>query len=220
MSLWQNIFLKNRDNSYILPAEMYNIQRAERERISADMHDELGSGITAIRLMSETAKKKIKEEVPAELEKISTMASDLLNNMNAIIWSMQASHDKLESLVRYLKIWTYEYFENTGIEVMFEADEVIPEKYIAGTTRRNIFLSVKEALTNILKHAGATRVCVRISINPVFKIRIADNGRGINLNQPRPYSQGIKNMKWRMGLCGGHCVITNEQGTVISLELD
>ncbi len=75
---------------------VYKAQQEERERISADMHDELGSGMTAIRLMSEIARNKMQGNTPVEIEKISRSADDVLNKMNAIIWSMNSSNDTLE----------------------------------------------------------------------------------------------------------------------------
>ena len=72
---------------------VFKAQQQERERISADMHDELGSGMTAIRLMSEIARNKMKEETPVEIEKISQSADEVLNKMNAIIWSMNSGND-------------------------------------------------------------------------------------------------------------------------------
>ncbi|MBO9635667.1 MAG: hypothetical protein J7578_21365, partial [Chitinophagaceae bacterium] len=74
----------------------------ERDRISADMHDELGSGVTAIRLMSEILKTRMKEQSFPELEKISNSANDLLGKMNTIIWTMKSSNDTVESLVAYI----------------------------------------------------------------------------------------------------------------------
>ena len=66
-------------------------KQEESDRISADMHDELGSGMTAIRLMSEIMKSKMKERSYPELEKISNSANDLLGKMNTIIWTMKSS---------------------------------------------------------------------------------------------------------------------------------
>ena len=95
---------------------MYKAQQEERERISADMHDELGSGMTAIRLMSEIARNKMKENTPVEIEKISSSADDVLNKMNAIIWSMNSGNDTLDNLVSYIRSYALEYFDQTPIE--------------------------------------------------------------------------------------------------------
>jgi signal transduction histidine kinase len=191
----------------------------ERRRISDDMHDELGSGITAIRLMSERAKQKLKENVPVELEKISTTATEMLNNINAIIWSMHQENDKVERMIAYFKHWAIEFFDNTGIDCKVIIDKRIPDKHIEGFARRNIFLCFKESLNNIMKHAAASNVLIKISYDPVFKIQVSDNGRGIDLNNLRPYSNGIKNMKKRMAAIGGSVLLKNKKGTEVSFVL-
>ena len=98
-------------------------QQEERERISADMHDELGSGMTAIRLMSEIARNKMKENTPVEIEKISNSADDVLNKMNAIIWSMNSENDSLDNLISYIRSYALEYFENTPIDCKVNTPE-------------------------------------------------------------------------------------------------
>jgi signal transduction histidine kinase len=89
---------------------VFKAQQQERERISADMHDELGSGMTAIRLMSEIARRKMKGEMPVEIEKISQSADEVLNKMNAIIWSMNSGNDTMDNLVSYIRSYSLEYF--------------------------------------------------------------------------------------------------------------
>jgi signal transduction histidine kinase len=127
-------------------------QQQERDRISADMHDELGSGVTAIRLMSEIVKSKMKEATLPEVDKISNSANDLITKMNTIIWTMTSSNDTLESLITYLRIYAFEFFDSTNIECKFNMPDHIPKIDMTGERRRNIFLAVKEALNNVLKH--------------------------------------------------------------------
>src|SRR6188474_1301858 len=151
----------------------------ERERISADIHDELGSGMTTIRLMSEIAKNKMKENVPVEIEKISNSANEVLNKMNAIVWSMNISNDTLDSLIYYIRAYSIEYFDGTSIECKVVMPATIPFQEISGDKRRNIFLCVKETLNNILKHSMANRVTINIETNRKLSINIFDNGVGI-----------------------------------------
>jgi signal transduction histidine kinase len=99
-------------------------QQAERNRISLDMHDDLGSGMTAIRLYSELAKKKITGPIP-EIEKISSSADELINKMNAIIWTMSSSNDTLGNLVAYIRSYALGYLEDKGINCIIEADSKI-----------------------------------------------------------------------------------------------
>jgi signal transduction histidine kinase len=191
----------------------------ERERISADIHDELGSGMTTIRLMSEIAKNKMKENVPVEIEKISNSANEVLNKMNAIVWSMNNSNDTLDSLISYIRAYTIEFFDGTQIECKVQMPEEIPFHEISGDKRRNIFLCIKESLNNALKHSKASRIKIDIEVNHTLKIKIADNGVGIEPEKIRRFGNGLKNIERRMKGIGGSYTITNYNGTETKLEL-
>lgn len=210
---------ENQMKEYEKEIAVFKAQQEERDRISADMHDELGSGMTAIRLMSEIAKNKMKGEVPKEIEKISESANDVLNKMNAIIWTMNSGNDTVDNLVSYIRAFSQEYFDNTSINCRINTPEQIGRIEISGDKRRNIFLCVKETLTNILKHSKAVEVIIGIEVNHILKIKIADNGVGIDLNKLRQFGNGIQNMKRRMSTIGGDIQITNENGTSTTLTL-
>lgn len=209
----------NKLKEYEKEIAVYKAQQAERERISADMHDELGSGMTAIRLMSEIARNKMKENTPVEIDKISSSADDVLNKMNAIIWSMNSGNDTLDNLLSYIRIYALEYFESTPVNCSVNIPELIPDKELSGDKRRNIFLSLKETLNNVLKHAEATSVSIKIETNQSLKIIVTDNGKGIDFNNIRQFGNGLNNMKRRMESIGGSFIIENENGTRTTLEL-
>lgn len=185
----------------------------ERNRISVDMHDELGSGVTAIRLMSEIVKSKMKDQTLPEIEKISNSANELLNKMNAIIWTMTSSNDTVENLVAYIRSYAVEFFENTTIDCYFSMPASIPPREISGEKRRNIFLSVKEALNNVLKHSQSNVVRINVSINNRLIIEIQDDGVGINMEKLRKFGNGLNNMKKRMASIDGEFNIENRDGT-------
>lgn len=194
-------------------------QQEERNRISADMHDELGSGMTAIRLMSEIAKNKMKENTPKEIDRISSSANDVLNKMNAIIWSMNSGNDTVSNLVAYIRSYTLEYMDNTPVHCKINTPEEIPEIEMTGDKRRNIFLCVKESLNNILKHSQATEVRMDISVNNKLEIKIADNGIGIDKEKIRQFGNGLKNIAHRMNSIGGTYAITSNGGAITTLSL-
>jgi signal transduction histidine kinase len=191
----------------------------ERERISADIHDELGSGMTTIRLMSEIAKNKMKENIPVEIEKISNSANEVLNKMNAIIWSMNSSNDTLDSLVSYIRAYATEFFDSTPIDCKVNMPGVIPNKDLSGDKRRNIFLCVKETLNNVLKHSKASKVNIDITTDGILKVDITDNGVGIDHEKLRRFGNGLKNIERRMKSIGGSYKIINNNGTETKLEL-
>jgi signal transduction histidine kinase len=194
-------------------------QQEERNRISADMHDDLGAGMTTIRLYSELAKTRLGDTHIPEIEKISSSANELLNKMNAIIWSMSSSNDSLGNMIAYIRSYSLEYFENTGVSCKISLPEGLPNIVVSGEIRRNVFLVVKEALNNILKHAGATEVNITLERVPDgLKLFIHDNGTGIDFEKLRQFGNGLKNMKKRMDDVNIHFSIENKNGTLITLH--
>ncbi len=193
-------------------------QQEERNRISADMHDDLGAGMTTIRLYSELAKGRIGDTPIPEIEKISSSANELLNKMNAIIWSMSSSNDSLGNMVAYIRSYSLEYFEDTGINCRITIPENLPNIVVSGEIRRNVFLVVKEALNNVLKHSGATEVTITLErVADGLKLFIHDNGKGIDFEKLRQFGNGLKNMKKRMDDISIIFTIENNNGTLITL---
>jgi signal transduction histidine kinase len=210
---------ENQLKEYEKELAVYKAQQDERVRISADMHDELGSGMTAIRLLSEIARKKMKENTPVEIEKISSSANDVLNKMNAIIWSMNSGNDTVDNLISYIRSYSIEYFDNTPITCKVITPENIPDKELTGEKRRNTFLCVKETLNNAWKHSGASVITIDIKANHSLHIRISDNGKGLDLQNLRQFGNGLQNIGRRMESIGGTFTIENNNGTVTTLEL-
>ncbi|MEO5562766.1 MAG: sensor histidine kinase [Chitinophagaceae bacterium] len=210
---------ENQMKEYEKELAVFKAQQEERERISADMHDELGSGMTAIRLMSEIARNKMKENTPVELEKISHFADEVLNKMNAIIWSMNSGNDSVDNLISYIRSYALEYFENTPINCRVNIPERIEDREISGDRRRNIFLCVKETLNNAMKHSKASEIKINIAIKEKLEIYIVDNGVGIDLKKIRQFGNGLKNIAKRMEGIGGSYRIQNQEGTVTILTL-
>lgn len=194
-------------------------QQQERNRISADMHDDLGAGMTTISLYSELAKTKLADNPIPEIEKISSSANELLGKMNAIIWSMSSSNDTLGNMIAYIRSYALEYFEDTGIQCKIDIPEKLPNTEVIGEIRRNVFLVVKEALNNILKHAKATRVNITlVRVEDGLTLYIQDNGKGIDMENIRQFGNGLKNMKKRMADIDIDFSIENKNGTLITIH--
>jgi signal transduction histidine kinase len=175
--------------------------------------------MTTIRLMSEIAKNKMKGNVPVEIEKISSSANDLLNKMNAIIWSMNSSNDTVDNLISYFRAYATEYFDGTPINCKIYIPVIIHHKEISGDKRRNVFLSLKETLNNALKHSNASEMSINISVDEKLVIKIWDNGIGIDPEKTSQFGNGLKNIKRRMKNIGGSISISNKNGTETILEL-
>jgi signal transduction histidine kinase len=215
----ERLKMENERKEFEKQMAVVTAQQDERNRISTDMHDELGSGMTAIRLMSEIAKNKMKENTPLEIEKISQSADDILNKMNAIIWSMNSKNDSLGNLISYIRAYTIEYLEATSVKCKVNIPESVPEKELSGDKRRNVFLCLKETLNNMLKHSKATELTINIMTDGILEIKIYDNGIGVDLNKIRQFGNGLKNIDRRMKSVGGSFEIKNNNGTESILKL-
>jgi signal transduction histidine kinase len=214
----ESMNLDSEKQSFKNELNIYKAQQEERNRISADMHDDLGAGMTSIRLYSELAKSKAGENILPEIEKISSSADDLINKMNAIIWSMSSQNDSLGNMVAYIRSYAIEYLDNTGIKPIISIPENLPKLIVNGTIRRNVFLMIKEALQNVVKHANATEVKISLNKEPEgFSLTIHDNGSGIDFNNIRQFSNGLRNMKKRMMDIEIDFSIENNEGTLIRL---
>ena len=193
----------------------------ERNRISQEIHDDIGSGLTSIRLMSEVAKaKNEKEENPeTELDRISTTSSELMDKMNEIIWTMNSRNDTLPNLIAYLRHQVVEYFEPFHINLRLIIPDEVPDSEITGEIRRSVLLTVKEALHNIIKHSRATRVELSFSIEDYFIICISDNGIGFDPQKVKVHSNGIRNMEERILGIAGKFKIANQFGTTVTINV-
>jgi len=215
----ERLKMENERKEFEKQMAVVTAQQDERNRISTDMHDELGSGMTAIRLMSEIAKNKMKENTPLEIERISQSADDILNKMNAIIWSMNSKNDSLGNLISYIRAYATEYLEGTSVNCNVNIPEHIHDQELSGDKRRNIFLCVKETLNNMLKHSRATELTIDMATDGALQIKIHDNGVGIDLQKIRQFGNGLQNIDRRMQSIGGNFKIENNNGTLTTLLL-
>ena len=216
----ERLLLDNERKEFEKQLAVVEAKQEERNRISTDMHDELGSGVTAIRLMSEIVKTKMKDNTLPEIDKISNNANDLLSKMNTIIWTMSSSNDKLDNMVAYTRSYALEFFESTHIDCHFETAENIPSIEMSGEKRRNVFLCVKESLNNVVKHSKANDVWIKVIVlSGTLEIQIQDNGVGINLQKLREFGNGLNNMRKRIESIDGQFSIINRQGTLTTLTI-
>ena len=193
----------------------------ERIRISKDLHDDLGSGLSKISMLSDMINLNTSgEDIRPHLENISRSSKAMVENMGDIIWIMNVKNDKLPSLVAYTRKYAMEFFDTTPIQCIVILPETIPPIQIDGEIRRNIFLVVKEALNNILKHSGADKAELKFNIAPhAFSIIIHDNGKGIDQAKLSEFGNGLVNMEKRMKDIGGKFSIKNEEGTIIEISI-
>jgi signal transduction histidine kinase/sugar lactone lactonase YvrE len=204
-----------------IAAEKQQAVEKERTRIATDIHDDLGSGLSRIRYLGEMVKLKSTQQqnILPDIEKISAFSDEMVDKMNEIVWALNEKNDSLEAIISYTRSFAVEYLSNNDLSCKVNLPDQIPYRIIKGETRRNIFLSVKECLHNIVKHSGAREVAISISINHQLGICIHDNGKGIDWEKLRPFSNGLTNIKKRMREAGGSVDFSNDNGTTVSLSI-
>ena len=191
----------------------------ERSRISAELHDDIGGGLTAIRLLSEMSLEHSRNSDSSKyLERISSSSNDIIQKMNEIVWALNNNNDNLQSLIAYTRQYTVGYLDDLNIDYRFNTPDQIPDIAVLGKHRRSVFLLVKEALNNIAKHANANSVDVDISTDKVLHIKIHDNGVGFNESMIVP-GNGLGNMRKRIQSLKGEMVILNGMGTTIKFDI-
>jgi signal transduction histidine kinase/ligand-binding sensor domain-containing protein len=193
----------------------------ERTRIATDMHDDLGAGLSRIKYLSESIQfnKSITESISNDVQKIASYSDEMVEKMGEIVWALNEKNDSIEHLVAFTRAYAVDYLTTNKIQCVFNAAEELPATFLTGELRRNLFLSVKESLHNVVKHAGARTVTIRVTIGSHICVSIHDDGVGIDLNHVRPFSNGLSNIRKRMEEVGGKAVIQNSDGTNIQLEV-
>lgn len=191
----------------------------ERTRIATDMHDDLGANLSRIKFLSETIgiKKQKQETIGEEVNSIRNYANEMIDKMGEIVWALNEKNDSLSDLLAYTRSYMVEYLSQNGIRANVQSPEQLPDLFVSGEFRQNVYLTVKEALHNIVKHAQSDKVDICIETGKKLLIRIHDNGKGFDEVNIRPFSNGIANMKRRITNMGGNLDIKNTDGSTITL---
>lgn len=211
--------------------EQLERQRAierDRTRIAKDIHDDLGAGLTHIALLSEMAKPVASEEVQTQLSQITEVARELTTNMDEIVWAVDPQNDSLDALITYVSKFTQDYLGAARIRCRLDVPAQLPDHQLQAEVRHNLFLAVKEALNNIVKHACASEVWLRVGLQAgKFTVELEDDGRGVAAAVAAESGKagrvssgrGLKNLEKRLAAAGGTCVVDSLAGRGTRIRL-
>jgi signal transduction histidine kinase len=206
-------------------AEQERALERERSRIARDLHDDLGSSLARISLLSSLARedKENPEQVLAHVTKIAQSADETVRALEEIVWAVRPDSDSLQSLVEYIAHFSNELFEGDGTRCRLDLPHDLPALPLPPEVRHNIFLVVKEALTNVVKHAGAKEVHVQAKATANFvEIQVQDNGQGFDpagSSSNGPHN-GLINMRRRAEAMGGNLTVESTRaGTTVRLAV-
>jgi signal transduction histidine kinase len=194
----------------------------ERARIAQDIHDDIGSNLTRISMLSQSLQldERASPHASALIERIRGAALEVTTALDEIVWAVNPQHDSLDGVVSYLAKYTQETVSAAGIRCRLDLPVNLPPWTLNTQTRHNLVLAFKEALNNAVKHAGATEVKLALRLSRrEFTVLLEDNGRGgvPPVEAPAPAratrgGNGLGNMRRRLEQIGGRCEIDSQTG--------
>ncbi len=185
-----------------------------RNKIAADLHDDVGSTLSGINISSSIALLKSHDPtlVAAQLQKIQQQSKQTIDSIGDLVWSINPANDNFDKMVLRMKDFAATLLEPVGVEYEFRESGQIAQLKCEPEVRKSLYLIVKEALNNAVKYSHATRIQIELAMtSSLFIVSITDNGRGFELHG-EPRGNGLKNMKSRMHQAGGELTVLSEPG--------
>ena len=197
-------------------AEMQSAVEKERSRIAKDIHDDLGASLTQVILLSEIGEgtSPHPNDVSQTFLKIAEKTRQTVQSLDEIVWAVNPKNDNLPRLLRYICRHADECFDSSNIRCWQKVPPDLPNLVVHADVRHNLFLVVKEALHNVLKHSNATQVWLHITLEgQLLRIEIKDDGCGFSAPQTESPRSGLKNMESRLTEIGGRITLDSQPGS-------
>ncbi|MBZ5618355.1 MAG: hypothetical protein LAQ69_06410 [Acidobacteriia bacterium] len=193
-----------------------------RTRIATDLHDDIGSSLSQISILSELARQRLNTADPLvsqPLAEIAAVSGEMVASLSDIVWAINPRHDRLSDLSARMRRFAFDVLGGRGIELRFHADDHREQLHTSSDFRRQVYLIFKEAVNNAARHAGCTRAAVELHVgHGHLELRISDNGTGFE-----PLSaengNGLVNMRRRAADLGGELDLRSEPGRGTDLKL-
>jgi signal transduction histidine kinase len=172
--------------------------------------------------LSQTAGEELNDRavVESNFQRIYATARESTKAMDEIVWAVSPQHDTLDSLVTYLGRFAQDLTSAAGVRCRIDMPTDLPSWPLTAEVRHNLFLALKEALHNVIKHADAREMKVGLHARARgFTLVVEDDGKGFDPSEaaqsaPRsPGGNGLKNMRLRLAEIGGHCEIESQSGS-------
>lgn len=193
-----------------------------RTKISRDLHDEVGSALSTINVLSKVALSKTgnNEEIENYLQKINESTYSSMENMSDIVWAINPRNDKLDALLSRFNEFATTLCEAKEIELSFTSSEEAENISLDLTKRKNIYLIVKEALNNAVKYSTCKKISIQFELTDnIIYLSITDDGKGFNIHQQKN-GNGLYNMKDRALECEGNLSIdSSTKGTKVIFQM-
>ena len=190
-----------------------------RTKISADLHDDVGSLLTGLSMQTELLARQVPEESKYKLERVSAISKDAMLKMRDAVWAMDARKDNWQSLTDRMNEFASEYLESKEIDYSVQIDNIDLAENLPGGIRQNLYLIFKEAIANVLKHSNADMVKAKLSkTKNTITMLIEDNGQTSDKKGPSA-GLGLSNMKLRAEQLNGKLQFSQDSGFSLRLEI-
>ena len=204
-------------------ARLIEVERI-RTRIASDLHDDIGSNLTKIGILSEVVHQQMNGAEKSVAEPISTIARisrESVTSMSDIVWAINPRRDSLRDLVSHMREFAGEMLANRDIEFEFHAPSSDVYLKLGADVRRTVFLIFKEAVNNIVRHADCSKTDIELRIEGAHLVlEVADDGRGFDRAEDGA-GNGLLSIERRAAAAGGTVEIVSRKssGTKITLCL-
>jgi signal transduction histidine kinase len=205
-------------------AQLLRVERV-RSRIATDLHDDIGASLSQIAILAEVARERMSHNgtdpsAAEPLARIAETSRGLVDSMSDIVWAINPEVDTLSDLVHRMRRFVEDTLGASEIEVQFRVPEPAGNLKLGADVRREVFLILKESVTNIAKHADCTRVAIDFeSDRRRLWLRVADDGRGFDPAGATD-GNGVASLRRRVAALGGHLVIDSSPGRGTTIEFD
>jgi signal transduction histidine kinase/ligand-binding sensor domain-containing protein len=200
----------------LLRLEQETSLQRERARIAQDLHDDIGASLTHIALLSELAQKDFEKPLQAKkhIDDIFRSARTVVRSLDQIVWTVNPKNDTLELFVAFLCTYAPDYLRSAKIRCRLDVPMDVPPIPLRPEVGHHLFLAVKETLHNVVKHAGATEVWLRLLLTgETITVVVEDNGRGFEIDgKVSADADGLGNLSRRLTEIGGRCEYRSEHG--------
>ncbi|MFZ1858565.1 MAG: two-component regulator propeller domain-containing protein [Chitinophagaceae bacterium] len=194
--------------------------QSERERITADLHDDVGATLSSMHIYGDLASNAWDTQPQQSKEmvgKISAQSKELMARMSDIVWSLKSPGEEKNSFTLRLKNYTQDLLAGKGIAVNFVIDEKVTAQIINPLVRKNILLIAKEAINNIAKYSDATAAAISLQQQEEEMLLIvSDNGKGFD-KAKAGNGNGLGNIEQRCRQLNGHCSIDTTIGQGVKI---
>jgi signal transduction histidine kinase len=198
-----------------------------RMRIATDLHDDIGSSLSQITILSEVLRTRLNGNDPRQIDpisKIATISRALADSMNDIVWAINPARDRLSDLIWRMREFAGDLFIPRDIDLRFDAPTADQDLRLDLEARRQLFLIFKECANNIARHSGCSEVRFRFGVEAGrLVLRADDNGKGFNVGEAShgPGGQGLTSMQLRAERLGGTVTLysAQHQGTTVTVSV-